>query len=78
MKYCGVCDMNDKLKNNKLDNSILEKAKTKEEKKRLIEDAGMELSAEEAKKILKDAGLELTDAELDQVAGGLPRKITRV
>ena len=35
-------------------------------------------SAEEAKKILKDAGLELTDAELDQVAGGLPRKITRV
>ena len=33
---------------------------------------------EEAKKILKDAGLELTDAELDQVAGGLPRKITRV
>ncbi len=24
---------------------------------------------EEAKKILKDAGLELTDAELDQVAG---------
>ena len=35
-------------------------------------------SKEEAKKILKDAGLELTDAELDQVAGGLPRKITRV
>ncbi len=34
-------------------------------------------SKEEAKKILKDAGLELTDAELDQVAGGLPRKITR-
>jgi len=26
-------------------------------------------SAEEAKKILEDAGLELTDAELDQVAG---------
>ena len=25
---------------------------------------------EEAKKIIKDAGLELTDAELDQVAGG--------
>ena len=56
----------------------VEKAETKEEKKSLIEDAGMELSAEEAKKILKDAGLELTDAELDQVAGGLPRKITRV
>ena len=56
----------------------VEKAETKEEKKSLIEDAGMELSAEEAKKILKDAGLELTDTELDQVAGGLPRKITRV
>ena len=28
-------------------------------------------SAEEAKKILKDAGVELTDAEMDQVAGGL-------
>ena len=27
-------------------------------------------SAEEAKKILKDAGVELTDTELDQVAGG--------
>ena len=39
----------------------VEKAETKEEKKRLIEDAGMEL----------------TDEELDQVAGGLPRKITR-
>jgi len=25
---------------------------------------------EEAKKILKDAGLEMSDAELDQVAGG--------
>jgi len=25
---------------------------------------------EEAKKILKDAGLELTDEEMDQVAGG--------
>ena len=60
----------------KLKNQV-EKAETKEEKKSLIEDAGMELSAEEAKKILKDAGLELTDAELDQVAGGLPRKITR-
>ena len=34
-------------------------------------------SAEEAKKILKDAGVELTDAELDQVAGGggyIPRQ----
>lgn len=40
----------------------VEKAETKEEKKRLIEDAGMEL----------------TDEELEQVAGGLPRKITRV
>ena len=27
-------------------------------------------SAEEAKKILEEAGLELTDTELDQVAGG--------
>ena len=51
----------------------VEKAETKEEKKSLIEDAGMELSAEEAKKILKDAGMELTDEEMDQVAGGAPR-----
>ena len=28
-------------------------------------------SAEEAKKILKDAGVELTDTELDQIAGGM-------
>ena len=28
-------------------------------------------SKEEAKKILKDAGVELTDAEMDQVAGGM-------
>ena len=27
-------------------------------------------SAEEAKKILEEAGVELTDAEMDQVAGG--------
>ena len=27
-------------------------------------------SAEEAKKILEEAGVELTDAELDQVSGG--------
>ena len=27
-------------------------------------------SAEEAKKILEEAGLELTDEEMDQVAGG--------
>ncbi len=27
-------------------------------------------NAEEAKKILKDAGVELTDAELDQASGG--------
>ena len=27
-------------------------------------------SAEEAKKILKEAGVELTDSEMDQVAGG--------
>ena len=33
---------------------------------------------EEAKKILEEAGVELTDTELDQVAGGLPRRITRV
>ncbi len=26
---------------------------------------------EEAKKIIKDAGMELTDEEMDQVAGGL-------
>ena len=32
-------------------------------------------NAEEAKKILKEAGLELTDAELDQVAGGIRRPI---
>ena len=62
----------------------VEKAETKEEKKRLIEDAGMELSkelkekvqnaksAEEAKKILEESGLELTDTELDQIAGGEP------
>ena len=30
-------------------------------------------SAEEAKKILEDAGLELTEEELDQVAGGLAK-----
>ena len=30
-------------------------------------------SAEEAKKILEEAGLELTDTELDQVAGGAGR-----
>ena len=35
----------------------VEKAETKEEKKSLIEDAGMEL----------------TDEEMDQVAGGAPR-----
>ena len=29
-------------------------------------------SAEEAKKILEEAGLELTDTELEQVAGGEP------
>ena len=28
-------------------------------------------SKEEAKKILKDAGIELTDTELDQVSGGV-------
>ena len=28
-------------------------------------------SAEEAKKILKDAGVELTDTEMDQNAGGM-------
>ena len=50
----------------------VEKAETKEEKKSLIEDAGMELSAEEAKKILEEAGLELTDTGLDQIAGGEP------
>ena len=33
---------------------------------------------EEAKKVIEDAGMILDDAELDQVAGGLPRKITRV
>ena len=30
---------------------------------------------EEAKKILAEVGLELTDAEMDQVAGGLPRPL---
>ena len=30
-------------------------------------------SAEEAKKILEEAGMELTDEEMDQVAGGAPR-----
>ena len=29
-------------------------------------------SAEEAKKILEEAGVELTDTEIDQVAGGRP------
>ena len=33
---------------------------------------------DEIKGGVKDAGLELTDAELEKVAGGLPRKITRV
>ena len=28
---------------------------------------------EEAKKIIKDAGMELTDEEMDQVAGGMSR-----
>ena len=28
-------------------------------------------NAEEAKKILEEAGVELTDAEMDQVAGGM-------
>ena len=28
---------------------------------------------EEAKKIIKEAGMELTDEEMDQVAGGAPR-----
>ena len=28
-------------------------------------------SVEEGKKILKDAGVELTDTELDQIAGGM-------
>ena len=32
-------------------------------------------SAEEAKKILVEAGVKLTEAELDQVAGGLPRQL---
>lgn len=35
-------------------------------------------SKEEAKEIIEEAGITLDDAELDQVAGGLPRKITRV
>ena len=30
-------------------------------------------SAEEAKKTLEEAGMELTDEEMDQVAGGAPR-----
>ncbi len=30
-------------------------------------------SAEEAKKILEEAGMELTDEEMEQVAGGAPR-----
>ena len=47
---------------------------TKELKEK-IENAA---SAEEAKKILKEADLKLTEEELDQVAGGLPRRITKV
>ena len=35
-------------------------------------------SVEEAKKILEEAGVKLTEEELDQVAGGLPRRITKV
>lgn len=30
-------------------------------------------SAEETKKILEEAGMELTDEEMEQVAGGAPR-----
>ena len=33
-------------------------------------------SKEEAKKILEEAGVELTDAEIDQVAGGSNIKIS--
>ena len=33
-------------------------------------------SAEEAKKILAEAGLELTEEELDQVAGGKARHVS--
>ena len=32
-------------------------------------------SAEEAKKILKDAGLELTEEEMNQVAGGMGKDL---
>lgn len=35
-------------------------------------------SVEEAKKIIEEAGIKLTEEELDQVAGGLPRRITKV
>ena len=38
--------------------------------KELKEKVEQAKSAEEAKQILKDAGIELSDSELDQVAGG--------
>ena len=41
------------------------------ELKEKVENVKSAKSAEEAKKILNDAGLELTDTELDQVAAGL-------
>ena len=44
---------------------------TKEQKEKLENSE----SKEEAKKILEEAGMNLTDEELDQVAGGLPRQI---
>ena len=39
--------------------------------KELKEKVEQAKSAEEAKKILKDAGVELTDTELDQISGGM-------
>ncbi len=40
--------------------------------KELKEKVEQAKSKEEAKNILKDAGMELTDTELDQIAGGEP------
>ncbi len=41
---------------------------------KLKEDVEKAGTREEAKKLLEEAGMELTDEELDQVAGGTRRK----
>ena len=46
--------------------------------KELKEKVEKAASAEEAKQILEEAGVKLTEEELDQAAGGIPRKINRL